>query len=214
MGEYKEPPVMCAGPGYSAALHVSVAEVAGVEGKLSALSLQPNKPTPSATAQLADGSKRVLDVLVDDPGEVIDGSARVKVVARGGDSSTGVSLRLKCEATPGHTVVWNVLLLQDGHKLLLHLPDDFLSSGSRESLVTLLDYAEAELKCTQVIVSFSKARRDRQDVVRMFMYLGFTTLDSFQSVTMLHPSPAPDHLTHMCYEICQSNGSEDDDEDD
>lgn len=72
----------------------------------------------------------------------------------------------------GHEVVkWDTLLI--GKTLFIEIPNDILPEGSKESFVSLLEYAEENLKCNKVIVCFKKARPDRETLIRTFMFLGF-----------------------------------------
>jgi hypothetical protein len=68
-------------------------------------------------------------------------------------------------------VVWETIYV--GQKLFVEVPNALLPEGSKESLVTLLEYAEEELDCTHVILCFKKARLDRANLIRTFMFLGF-----------------------------------------
>jgi len=56
------------------------------------------------------------------------------------------------------------------------VPDEFLPHGSRDSLVSLLDYAEEHLRCSHVIVAIRKDRKDLSVLLKPFMYLGFVLL--------------------------------------
>ncbi|XP_074661565.1 ornithine decarboxylase antizyme 1-like [Tubulanus polymorphus] len=73
--------------------------------------------------------------------------------------------------TDNVTVTWTTYLI-DG-RLFVEIPNGILPEGSKESFVTLLEYAEDELKCDHVVVCFKKDRSDRASLVRMFMFLGF-----------------------------------------
>jgi len=61
-------------------------------------------------------------------------------------------------------------------RLYLEVPTRLVQTGSKEGFVALLEYAEEELHCTQVVLALSKDRQDRADVVRTFMFLGFSVL--------------------------------------
>lgn len=74
-----------------------------------------------------------------------------------------------------HTVVkWGTVLWQN--KLYVQLPDGLMPDGSKEAFVTLLEFAEEDLKCNNVIVCFSKSRSDRAMLIRTFMFFGFVCL--------------------------------------
>lgn len=68
-------------------------------------------------------------------------------------------------------VTWNTYVM-DG-RLYVEVPNGILPEGSKESFVSLLEYAEEELHCSHVLVCFKKDRTDRACLVRMFMFLGF-----------------------------------------
>lgn len=61
-------------------------------------------------------------------------------------------------------------------RLYLEVPTRLVQTGSKEGFVALLEYAEEELRCSHVILALSKERQDRADVVRTFMFLGFSVL--------------------------------------
>lgn len=95
-----------------------------------------------------------------------------------------------------------------GRKLYVEIPCGILPDGSKESFVTLLEYAEEVLKCGHVIVCFKKGRTDRASLIRTFMYLGFAM------VAPGHPMvPASNERMFMAYTIDEDDDSEDDDED-
>lgn len=61
-------------------------------------------------------------------------------------------------------------------RLYLEVPSRLVQTGSKEGFVALLEYAEEELQCSHVILALSKERVDRADVIRTFMFLGFSVL--------------------------------------
>jgi len=61
-------------------------------------------------------------------------------------------------------------------RLYLEVPSRLVQTGSKEGFVALLEHAEEELQCSHVILALSKERADRADVVRTFMFLGFSIL--------------------------------------
>ncbi|XP_015521771.2 LOW QUALITY PROTEIN: ornithine decarboxylase antizyme 1 [Neodiprion virginianus] len=67
------------------------------------------------------------------------------------------------------TVVWKGCLY-------IQVPSCLLPEGSKEGFVSLLEYAEETLHCTNVVVCLRKDRTDRAMLVRTFMFLGFTVL--------------------------------------
>lgn len=91
-------------------------------------------------------------------------------------------------------VQWETVFL-DG-RLYVEIPNGILPEGSKESFVTLLEYAETALECSHVIVCFKKNRNDRASLVRTFMFLGF------EAVAPGHPLvPKAGDLLFMAYTI-------------
>ncbi|XP_047103719.1 ornithine decarboxylase antizyme 2 [Schistocerca piceifrons] len=76
--------------------------------------------------------------------------------------------------TENTQVSWETVLWKQ--RLYIQVPGCILPEGSKEGFVSLLEYAEEVLKCTQVIVCFKKERSDRALLIRTFMFLGFSTL--------------------------------------
>lgn len=81
------------------------------------------------------------------------------------------NLSFHINVAPGIDVTWETILV-DG-KLYAEIPNTILPEGSKESLVTLLEYAEEKLSCSHVILCLKKNRPDRANLVRTFMFLGF-----------------------------------------
>ncbi|XP_060070937.1 LOW QUALITY PROTEIN: ornithine decarboxylase antizyme 1-like [Ylistrum balloti] len=69
-------------------------------------------------------------------------------------------------------VTWETLLTNG--KLYVEVPPGILPEGSKQSLVTLLEYAEEKLHCGHVILCFRKNRSDKASLIRAFMFMGFT----------------------------------------
>jgi len=81
------------------------------------------------------------------------------------------NLCFEISLTDNIQVTWETVLVD--RKLFVEVPSGILPDGSKESFVTLLEYAEDHLKCDHVIVCFKKNRADRACLVRTFMFLGF-----------------------------------------
>ncbi|KAH3860490.1 ornithine decarboxylase antizyme 1-like [Dreissena polymorpha] len=68
-------------------------------------------------------------------------------------------------------VKWETIYVNN--VLYVEVPSSILPEGSKESLITLLEYAEEVLDCSHVILVFKKNRNDRASLIRTFMFLGF-----------------------------------------
>jgi hypothetical protein len=89
-------------------------------------------------------------------------------------------------------------MLLDG-KLILPIPEEGLPEGSKEAVTELLEFAEEQLKATEVIVTLAKDRQDRMVIIRTLMYLGFEALAP-DSAMLPHDVADPRHY-FMCYSI-------------
>lgn len=111
------------------------------------------------------------------------------------------NLCFKIKLTDSIQVSWETLLING--KLFVEIPGGILPEGSKESFVTLLEYAEEKLKCSHVIVCFRKNRSDRAVLMRTFMFLGFAAVAPGNPLV-----PSNGDLLFMAYTI------EDDDDGD
>lgn len=119
------------------------------------------------------------------------------------DEAQGASsLCFKVTLSENVEVVWETLLV--GNRLFVEIPSGILPAGSKESFVTLLEYAEEVLKCAHVIVCFRKGRTDRACLIRTFMFLGFVSVAPGNPLI-----PRAGDLHFMAYSI-----DADDDDDD
>ncbi|XP_071504390.1 ornithine decarboxylase antizyme 1-like [Diadema antillarum] len=91
----------------------------------------------------------------------------------GGPSDTSY-LRFLHHLTDNLLVKWESVL--HNSRLYVQLPTDSLHQGSRDSLVELLDIAEEQLECKQVIIMFSRNRQDVAALMRTFKFMGFETM--------------------------------------
>jgi len=85
-----------------------------------------------------------------------------------------IRLTLTIQLTDNLEISWDALFMNN--QLYIQIPKGLLEAGSKESFVTILEYAEDVLKCSHVFVFFDKDRQDRGILVRTFMFLGFEVL--------------------------------------
>jgi hypothetical protein len=115
-------------------------------------------------------------------------------------------MTIKISPVAGLTVPWEATLVSD--TLYVELPAGILPEGSKESLVTLLEYAEEKLKCRNVVCCFNKSRVDRVSLLRVFNFFGFQILPPSHPLVV---SPAQD-LLFMAYTIERDSELEDSDD--
>ena len=83
-------------------------------------------------------------------------------------------MSFKCPLSEEKQVEWNTLLVNG--ILYVDIPTSVLPEGSRDSFVSLLEFAEEKLECEKVFVCFKRNRADRAALMRVFMFLGFTVV--------------------------------------
>lgn len=129
----------------------------------------------------------------------------IRVVQLGGHSTPNAVSRLCFTVSLiGQQVKWDTLLVSK--TLVIEIPPGNLPDGSKESFVTLLEYAEEKLGCKKVIVCFKKSCKERETLIRTFMFLGFVLVSPGT-----HQLARSNDRMYMSYSI---DADDDDDEDD
>lgn len=113
------------------------------------------------------------------------------------------NLCFQVSLTDSIQVNWETVLL--GGKIFVEVPSGILPAGSKESFVTLLEFAEEELQCSHVIVCFNKTRSDRASLIRTFMFFGFVALPPGSGLV-----PINGDLFFMAYTICDEDNKDED----
>uniref|UniRef100_A0A1B0D1T9 Ornithine decarboxylase antizyme n=1 Tax=Phlebotomus papatasi TaxID=29031 RepID=A0A1B0D1T9_PHLPP len=87
-----------------------------------------------------------------------------------------VRISLKLFVTESTYSIWDTILDRSRSILYVALPSILLPAASKQSFISLLDFAEEKLKCNSVILCMQKDREDRANLVRTFLFLGFQPL--------------------------------------
>lgn len=114
----------------------------------------------------------------------------------GSGSVPAVKLEFRISPVAGMEVVWDTTLVGPATLYLSPRPG-LLPQGSKESLVSLLEYAEEKLRCSTVVICFDKARSDRVSLLRVFGFLGFAVLPPHHPLVPRQNAA----LVHMAYAI-------------
>lgn len=94
----------------------------------------------------------------------------------------------------GISTTWNVAI--NSNFMIVTVPQGCLPEGSKQSLTTLMELAEA-IGCERCIVSFAKERKDKQVLMKTFLFLGFSPMQPKE-----WPEPtAPPNLFFMAYKV-------------
>ncbi|CAK1548805.1 unnamed protein product [Leptosia nina] len=84
-----------------------------------------------------------------------------------------VKIDFKIYLTENTFTRWEAVV--KGNTMYLRVPG-VLQSGSKESFMLLLDFAEERLRCSNCIICVLKTRPDRATLLRTFMFMGFQLL--------------------------------------
>ncbi len=90
------------------------------------------------------------------------------------DNPDSLLLSFRCPLSDEKEVEWKTLLVNG--VLYVDVPTSILPDGSRDSFVSLLEFAEEKLECEKVYVCFKRNRADRNSLMRVFMFLGFAVV--------------------------------------
>lgn len=107
-----------------------------------------------------------------------------------------IRLTLSITLLEGHEVKWEAILWREN--LFIHIPDGISLDNSKEAFISLLEFAEEELQCMAVTVYFEKNRSDRNVLVRLFSFIGFSILPPNHSFA---PPDASEDMLYMAYSI-------------
>ncbi len=90
------------------------------------------------------------------------------------DNPNSLVVKFKCSLSDEKEVEWKTLLVNG--VLYVDIPSSVLPKGSRDSFVSLLEFAEEKLDCHKVYVCFKRNRPDRTSLMRVFMFFGFSVV--------------------------------------
>jgi len=107
-----------------------------------------------------------------------------------------IRLTLNIQLQEGHDVDWEAIIWKEN--LFIHIPNGISLDNSKEAFISLLEFAEEELKCMRVTVYFDKNRTDRNVLMRLFSFIGFSVLAPNYS---LSPESTSEDMLYMAYSI-------------
>jgi len=87
-----------------------------------------------------------------------------------------IRITLKLHVTEATYSVWETVLNPENNILYVALPTVLLPEASKQSFITLLEFAEEKLDVDAVVLCMRKDRADRPNLVRTFLFLGFQPL--------------------------------------
>jgi ornithine decarboxylase antizyme 1 len=109
-----------------------------------------------------------------------------------------IRLTLNIQLLEGKDVEWDAIIWKE--TLFIHIPNGISLDNSKEAFISLLEFAEEELECMRVTVYFDKNRSDRNVLVRLFNFIGFSVLPPNHSFA---PADASEDMLYMAYSISE-----------
>ncbi|CAG0914083.1 unnamed protein product [Notodromas monacha] len=94
-----------------------------------------------------------------------------------------VRITFRMELTEATTALWETVLWERRLYVALDGTCGKLPQASKEGFVSLLEYAEEDLKCSHVIVCIQKSSSTRSALMKTFMFLGFSPLPPTNKLT-------------------------------
>jgi len=83
-----------------------------------------------------------------------------------------IKITFELNLTEQLSVQWETLLMKK--HLYIQVPTTMIST--KEGFISILEYAEEVLHCSEIVVCVKKDRADRAQMIKTFMFLGFTVL--------------------------------------
>lgn len=85
-------------------------------------------------------------------------------------------ITIKLSVTDKTSSSWDSVLDHDTNILYVALPKTLTHEASKQSFLSLLEFAEEKLDCDGVVLCIRKDRPDRANLVKTFLFLGFSPL--------------------------------------
>lgn len=114
------------------------------------------------------------------------------------------SLSFTISLADGVVVNWQCRMKDN--VLMVEIPVNLPVYGSKDSFITLLEYAEMGLNVSHVIVTLDRSRGDLADLMRLFMFFGFTpTSPNVISVVAPALTSVPSTTDGLIYLVYNAN---------
>lgn len=110
-----------------------------------------------------------------------------------------IRITLKLHVTEATFSVWDTVLNPENNILYVALPTVLLPEASKQSFITLLEFAEEKLDVDAVVLCMRKDRMDRPNLVRTFLFLGFQPLSP--KSPLAPPQSGTDNNLFLIYKI-------------
>jgi len=107
-------------------------------------------------------------------------------------------ITFKLRVTQHTSSIWETVLHPANNILYVALPSVLVPEASKQSFITLLEFAEEKIGCSAIVLCIRKDRADRKNLVRTFLILGFKVLSP---KSVLAPQNTEDDNLFFIYNI-------------
>jgi len=142
--------------------------------------------------QHGSGAKDDTDSESDDEDDLIS-----QMVAQ--KSPTRITIKL--HVTDKISSSWDSVLDHDNNILYVAMPKTLTHEASKQSFLSLLEFAEEKLDCDGVVLCIRKDRPDRANLMKTFMFLGFSPLNPQSPLAPPHQQGQNDDHLFLIYSI-------------
>jgi ornithine decarboxylase antizyme 1 len=110
-------------------------------------------------------------------------------------------ITIKLNVTDKISSCWDSVLDHDNNILYVALPKTLTHEASKQSFLSLLEFAEEKLDCDGVVLCIRKDRSDRANLVKTFLFLGFSPLNPKSTLAPPHQQGQNDDHLFLIYSI-------------
>lgn len=114
---------------------------------------------------------------------------------------TPTRITIKLHVTDKISSSWDSVLDHDNNILYVALPKTLTHEASKQSFLSLLEFAEEKLDCDGVVLCIRKDRPDRANLVKTFLFLGFSPLNPKSPMAPPHQQGQNDDHLFLIYSI-------------
>lgn len=117
-----------------------------------------------------------VDKIVDGESESESEDDEQNVIGKIVAQKAPTRITIKLHVTDKISSSWDSVLDHDSNILYVALPKTLTHEASKQSFLSLLEFAEEKLDCDGVVLCIRKDRSDRANLVKTFLFLGFQPL--------------------------------------
>ncbi|XP_017069252.1 LOW QUALITY PROTEIN: ornithine decarboxylase antizyme [Drosophila eugracilis] len=108
-----------------------------------------------------------------------------------------VQITIKLHVTEDQYTNWNTILNPVNNLLYVALPKDLPPAGSKQTFISLLEFAEDKLEVDGIVMAMPKDQPDRARLIEAFLFMGFEPLS--RKAPQAPPAAINDNENHYFF---------------